>query len=111
VIWWLFAWLCLGGMGYVACMWMAARRVHATSPISLGDAEPFLRDTYAHLQNGAQHGWHLVHIAWANVMAILHDLPITRDILRRYERPFSQYHMLSTDEDAEILRDDDDMAS
>lgn len=44
-------------------------------------------------------------------MAILHDLPITRDILRRYERPFSQYHMLSTDEDAEILRDDDDMAS
>ena len=46
-----------------------------------------------------------VQVLWANAVALAVELPLIRNLLQRRERPFSNYHMLSSDEDAEILRD------
>ena len=65
---------------------------------------PIIRHAMSHAESGIHVARGYVSMIWANILAFLHDMPITRDILRRSERPFSHYHMLSTDEDAEILQ-------
>ena len=50
----------------------------------------------------------LASLAWTRILEATEWIPAVRSWRsQRAERPFSSYHMLSTDEDAEMLHDYD----
>lgn len=107
LVWWLFVAVCLAAMAAAAFTVVSSRTRRGYSSISLGaDARTF-EGVRGHALSAFESVQSLARIVWANAVAKLHDFSITRDFLRRRERPFSHYHMLSTDEDAEILQDYD----
>lgn len=107
LLWWLFVLAAAGALGYFAATWLAR---HNNGALFLGGAaenSPLYRDIREQVRLGVQFVGGLASLVWSHVVAFASDLPILRDYLRRSDRPFSSYHMLSTDEDAEILRDYD----
>ncbi|CCU97650.1 unnamed protein product [Malassezia sympodialis ATCC 42132] len=63
-----------------------------------------LRNVSEHFHLAAQFVGGLFSLVWANLMNFVNELPWMRGRIRS-DRPFSNYHILSTDEDAEILQD------
>lgn len=104
VFWWVFVMLlaCAGGIGVM--YWWTGGTLHAYRPLQLEE-----HAAYRDVREQIGLVWHfalgLASLAWSRAQELAERLPFARDVLRRRsERPFSSYHMLSTDEDAEILR-------
>lgn len=104
VLWYLVFVPCLLLGSWMGVSWLMMQRERGTITLPELEHIPIIRHAMSHAESGIHVARGYVSMIWANILAFLHDMPITRDILRRSERPFSHYHMLSTDEDAEILQ-------
>lgn len=105
-LWWIFVLALAGVLGLTLASWVSTQSHGAISLRGI-DQSPLYRDARDQLRMLGQFVGGLAMLAWANVQAYVRDIPWVRSYLRRYDSSMSSYHMLSTDEDAEILRDYD----
>lgn len=101
--WWLFFLAMVGALGYLVAQWWSRQGYQSLSLDEMHQS-PAFRNIFEQVHLAVQFVGGLFSLVWANLMNFASELPWMRDRLRP-ERPFSHYHMLSTDEDAEILQD------
>ncbi|WFD26616.1 vacuolar protein sorting/targeting protein PEP1 [Malassezia nana] len=101
--WWLMIFAVSGALGYGVAHWWTRQGYQALSLEEVHQS-PAFRNVSEQLHLAAHFVGGLLSLTWANLMALGRNLPWIRNTAYP-DRPFSHYHMLSTDEDAEILQD------
>ncbi|KAI3629041.1 hypothetical protein CBS9595_000113 [Malassezia furfur] len=106
--WWIGVVLVAGVLGTACAFWYTRfNDVPAFGKLRL-DEHAAYRDAREQLGLLRHFVLGLASLAWARILEAAERIPAVRSWRTRHtERPFSSYHMLSTDEDAEMLHDYD----
>ncbi|WFD03416.1 vacuolar protein sorting/targeting protein PEP1 [Malassezia obtusa] len=106
-VWWLGMLILASALGFAFAYYWTGGAVAQAGALRLEESATY-RDVREQLGLLGHFALGLAGLAWARALELAERIPVLRDHLhRRTERPFSSYHMLSTDEDAEILHDYD----
>lgn len=103
-VWWLGAIGLGAGALYGALYWWKSHgeRLYGEHLRVGSGISPLVEDVLEQLALAISFAKGLAGIAWARTVDFVASLPIARDWMRRRSRPFTNYHVLSTEEDAEV---------
>ncbi|WFD05581.1 vacuolar protein sorting/targeting protein PEP1 [Malassezia vespertilionis] len=108
--WWLFMLLLAGGAGTLVAKWWSQHGAARYGTLSLEENDTY-RDVREQVGLVRNFAFGLISLGWSTLLELAENVPWLRERMARERHRYTNYHMLSTDEDAEILQgyDSDDL--